>query len=138
MVPTSSGERLPLGSLAEIRETEGPSTITREWQRRRIVVQCNVSGRDLAGFVDEVRQRIDAELDLPPGYYVAFGGQFEHLERAQTRLMLIVPLALLLIIMLLYLSVNSLRDALIIFTGAPFAAIGGIFALWLLDMPFTI
>jgi cobalt-zinc-cadmium resistance protein CzcA len=138
LVPTSSGERLPLGRLADIRETEGPATITREWQKRRIVVQCNVSGRDLSGFVEEVRRRIDSELDLPAAYHVSYGGQFEHLERARLRLMLIVPLALLLIVILLYVSVNSIGDALIIFTAAPFAALGGVLALWLRDMPFTI
>jgi cobalt-zinc-cadmium resistance protein CzcA len=138
VVPTSSGERIPLSRLTIIRETQGPSTITREWQKRRIVVQCNVRGRDLGGFVNEVRNTIDENLNLPGGYYVTFGGQFEHLERAQLRLTLIVPLALLLIIILLYLSVHSLTDALIIFTGAPFAALGGIAALCLRDMPFTI
>lgn len=104
----------------------------------RIVVQCNVRDRDVASLVEEVRERIGREVDLPAGYYTAFGGQFEHLERAQTRLMLIVPLALGLILLLLQTSTNSLRDALIIFTGAPFATIGGILALWLRDMPFTV
>ena len=138
MIPTAGGERIPLTRVADIRETQGPSTITHEWHKRRIVVQCNVRGRDLGGFVAEVRKRIAAELELPADYHTSFGGQFEHLERARTRLMLIVPLALLLILMLLYLSVHSLTDALIIFTGAPFAALGGIVTLWIFDMPFTI
>jgi len=138
LIPTAAGERIPLQRLADIRQFEGPSTITREWQKRRIVVQCNVRDRDVASFVDEVRQRIDSEVDLPTGYYVAFGGQFEHLERAQQRLMFIVPLALILILLLLHTSTNSVHDALIIFTGAPFATLGGILALWLRDMPFTI
>ncbi len=138
LVPTASGERIPLARLAHIRQVEGPSTITREWQKRRIVVQCNVSGRDVGGFVDDLRNRLDAELTLAPDYEIRFGGQFEHLERAQTRLMIVVPLALALILLLLYTSTESLRDTLIIFTGAPFAALGGIVALWLRDMPFTI
>src|SRR5690606_23441886 len=117
---------------------EGPATITREWNKRRIVVQCNVRGRDLGGFVNEVRQRLESELALPAGYHIAYGGQFEHLQRARTRLMFIVPMALLLILALLYLSTGSMRDAMIVFTGAPFAALGGILALWLRDMPFTI
>ncbi|MFG0330108.1 MAG: efflux RND transporter permease subunit [Phycisphaerales bacterium] len=138
LVPTASGARIPLDRLAEVRQFEGPATITREWQKRRIVVQCNVRGRDVAGFVEEARARIADELDLPPGYRVAFGGQFEHLERARARLTFIVPVALLLILLLLQTSVNSIRDALIIFTGAPFATLGGILALYLRDMPFTI
>ena len=138
LIPTAAGGRIPLRRLANVRQFDGPSTITREWQKRRIVVQCNIRNRDVASFVDEVRKRIDQEIDMPDGYYVAFGGQFEHLERAQQRLMFIVPLALLLILLLLQASTNSFRDALIIFTGVPFAALGGILALWLRDMPFTI
>jgi cobalt-zinc-cadmium resistance protein CzcA len=138
LIPTAAGERLPLQRLADIRQFEGPSTITREWQKRRIVVQCNVRDRDVGGFVEEVRTRLGRDLALPPGYHVAFGGQFEHLERARQRLLFIVPLALLLILLLLQTSTESIRDALIIFTGAPFATLGGILSLWLRDMPFTI
>jgi cobalt-zinc-cadmium resistance protein CzcA len=138
LVPAEGGERIPLSRLARIRQTEGPSTITREWQKRRIVVQCNVRGRDVGGFVEDVRNRLEEGLELPPGYYIAYGGQFEHLERAKTRLMLVVPMALCLILFLLYTSTNSIRDTLLIFTGAPFASLGGLLALWLRGMPFTI
>jgi len=138
VVSAPSGERIPISELAKIRQTEGPSTITREWGRRRIVVQSNVQGRDVAGFVEEVRRRIASDVKLPEGYHVEFGGQFEHLERARTRLLIVVPLALLLILGLLYAGTGSVRDSLIIFTGAPFAAFGGIVALWLRGMPFTI
>ncbi|MCH8007037.1 MAG: efflux RND transporter permease subunit, partial [Planctomycetes bacterium] len=138
LISTADGRRIPLDRLARIRQFEGPATITREWQKRRVVVQCNVRGRDVASFVEEVRARIDRELALPAGYYVAYGGQFEHLERARKRLMFIVPAALLLILLLLQTSTESYRDALIIFAGAPFATLGGILALWLRDMPFTI
>ncbi len=138
LVPTAGGQRIPLARLAKIRQVEGPSTITREWQKRRIVVQCNVSGRDIGGFVREVRKSLEMDLSLPSGYHIAYGGQFEHLERARTRLMIVVPLALILILLLLYTSTQSIRDTLIIFTGAPFAMLGGILALWLRDMPFTI
>ena len=138
VIRTATGERIPLGRLAEIKQTEGPSTINREWQKRRIVVQCNVRGRDLHGFIDEARRRIAADLTLPPGYFVTFGGQFEHLERASTRLLIVVPLALMAILVLLYFSTHSVRDALVVFTGVPFAAVGGVLALWIRDMEFTI
>ena len=138
LVPTATGERISLDQLAIISQIEGPSTITREWQRRRIVVQSNVRGRDVGGFVAEARERILAEVDLPAGYFVSFAGQFENMERARLRLMIVVPLALLLVFFLLYTSTNSVRDALMIFSGAPFAALGGVLALWLRGMPFTI
>jgi cobalt-zinc-cadmium resistance protein CzcA len=138
LIPTQTGARVPLERLARIEQIEGPSTITREWQRRRIVVQCNVRGRDVGSFVEETRRRIDEEVDLPLGCYVSFAGQFEHMERARLRLMIVVPVALLLIFFLLYTSTNSARDAVIIFTGAPFATLGGILALWIRGMPYTV
>jgi cobalt-zinc-cadmium resistance protein CzcA len=138
LVPAAGGERVPLRRLAHIRQFDGPASVSREWQRRRALVQCNVRGRDVGSFVAEVRQRLAAEVSLPPGYAIDFGGQFEHLERARARLMVIVPAALLMIFLLLHASTGSMRDALVIFTGAPFAALGGVLALWLRDMPFTI
>ncbi len=138
LIPTATGGRIPLEQLADIRQIEGPSTITREWQRRRIVVQCNVRGRDVGGFVEEARERIAGEVTMPQGYYVSFAGQFEHMERARLRLMIVVPVALLLVFFLLYTSMNSVRDALIIFSGAPFAALGGLAALWVRGMPYTV
>lgn len=138
LIPAADGKRIPLAQIAHIRQVEGPSTITREWQRRRIVVQCNIADRDVSGFVHEVQERLQRDLPLAPGYHVEYGGQFEHLERARQRLLIVVPLALLLILVLLYVSTNSIGDTLIIFTGAPFAALGGIGALYLRDMPFTI
>ncbi|MDP6408612.1 MAG: CusA/CzcA family heavy metal efflux RND transporter [Planctomycetota bacterium] len=137
-VPTSSGERIPITHLVSIREVQGPSTITREWQKRRVVVQANVADRDLGGFVSAARDRIAEDVDLEPGSFVRFGGQFEHLERASRRLAIIVPVALGAVLFLLYLSTRSVRDALMIATGAPFAAFGGVLALWVRDMPFTI
>jgi cobalt-zinc-cadmium resistance protein CzcA len=138
LIPTASGERIPLERLAAVQQTEGPSTITREWQRRRIVVQCNVRGRDVGSFVEEARERILEEIELPAGSFVEFSGQFEHMERARLRLSIVVPIALALILFLLYTSTGSMRDALIIFTGAPFAALGGLLALWSRGMPFTV
>jgi cobalt-zinc-cadmium resistance protein CzcA len=138
LIPAAGGARIPLARLATIRQVEGPATITREWQRRRIVVQCNVRDRDTGSFVEEVQGRLERELALPAGYHITYGGQFEHLERARTRLMIVVPLALALILLLLYASTDSIRDTLVIFTGAPFATLGGVLALWWRDMPFTI
>ncbi len=138
-LPTANGERVPLSRIADIRIIEGPSTITREWGQRRIVITCNVRGRDLGTFVAEVQHAVKAEVTIPPGrYHVAYGGQFEQLERAQTRLMIVVPVALLLIFLLLYATYGTVIDTLRVFSGVPFAWVGGIFALWLRDMPFSI
>ena len=137
-VSTATGAQIPLEHLAKIELVEGPSTITREWQRRRIVAQCNVRGRDVGSFVAEARKRIAAEIDLPSGYFVEFAGQFEHMERARLRLAVVVPVALALILFLLYSSTHSWRDALIIFMAAPFATLGGILALWVRGMPYTV
>jgi cobalt-zinc-cadmium resistance protein CzcA len=138
LVSGPDGVRLPLGTLAEVVRTEGPHTIQREWGRRRLVVQSNVRGRDLGSFVAEVQERIDAELTLPSGWYVRYGGQFEHYQRARDRLMVVVPLALALIALLLYVTYGRVVDALRIFTGVPFAAVGGVAALWLRGMPFSV
>jgi heavy metal efflux system protein len=139
LIPTASGERLPLSRLAEIRIVQGPSTITREWGQRRITVSANVRGIDMGSFVAEAQRRLQAELKLPPGrYFYEFGGQFEHLQRARTRLLIVVPLAAILIFTLLYLTYSNVVDALRVFTGVPFGWVGGIVALWLRDMPFSI
>ena len=138
-LPTANGERVPLSRLANIATVEGPSTITREWGQRRIVVTCNIRGRDLGGFVAEAQRRVRDEVPMPPGrYHVEFGGQFEQLERAQNRLMIVVPVALVLIFLLLYATYGTVVDTLRVFSGVPFAWVGGVFALWLRDMPFSI
>ena len=138
-VPTANGERVPLSRLADIRVVEGPSTITREWGQRRITISANVRGRDLGSFVAEVQAKVKAEVALPPGrYHVAYGGQFQQLERARLRLMIVVPIALCSIFLLLYATYGNVLDAIRVFTGVPFAWVGGIFALWLRDMPFSI
>ena len=129
---------MSLGRLTTIREVSGPTTIQREWGKRRLVVQGNVRGRDLGGFVDEVRRRIAREVDLPPGYFVRYGGQFENLERAQARLLVVVPLALALIFGLLYLTYRRVLDSLRIFAGVPFAMVGGVLALLARGLPFSI
>lgn len=138
LVTASNGDRIPLERMATLTTSAGPSTIQREWARRRIVVQSNVRGRDLGSFVEEVRARIDREVDLPSGWYVGYGGQFEQYERARDRLALVVPLALFLIALLLYATYGRLIDAVRVFTGVPFAAVGGIAALWLRGMPLSV
>ena len=139
LVQAPNGQRIPLGRLASITEREGPATVTREWGQRRTTVQANVRGRDVGSFVAEAQQSVAAAVQLPPGRYrLEWGGQFENMQRAQTRLAIVVPAALLLIVMLLYFSFNSVRLALLVFTGVPFAAVGGIAALWLRGLPFSI
>ncbi len=138
LIPTASGQRLPLSRLAELEIVQGPSTINREWSKRRVVVQCNVRGRDVASLVAEARRRIESEIEFPPGYFVRYGGQFEHLERAGRRLMFVVPLALGLIFVLLYMTYGRFSDVIRIFMTLPLAAVGGIVALHLRDMPFSI
>ncbi|WP_020469573.1 efflux RND transporter permease subunit [Zavarzinella formosa] len=138
-LPAATGERVPLSRVADIRIVEGPSTITREWGQRRIVITCNVRGRDLGTFVAEAEREIKANVTMPPGrYHVTYGGQFEQLEHARTRLMIVVPAALVLIFLLLYATYGNVLDTLRVFTGVPFAWVGGIFALWVRDMPFSI
>ncbi|MEW5873933.1 MAG: CusA/CzcA family heavy metal efflux RND transporter [Candidatus Zixiibacteriota bacterium] len=137
-IQSGDGALLTLDRVTQPVIGSGPSTITREWGKRRIVIQTNVRGRDIASFVDELRERIAGEIDLSPGYYVRFGGQFENLERAQARLAIVVPLALLLIFGLLYWTYKSVRDALLIFSGVPLAVLGGVAALAARGLPFSI
>jgi cobalt-zinc-cadmium resistance protein CzcA len=139
LVSAVSGERIPLSRLATIEAVEGPSTIKREWYQRRITVEANVRGRDMGSFVAEAQRKVASQVQLPPGRYrVEWGGQFENLQRAERRLMVVVPLALVLIFGLLYMTYRNVFDALRTFTGVPLAWIGGIFALWIRDMPFSI
>ena len=138
LIPTAGGPVVPLDRVADIVLTEGPATINREWGRRRITVQANLTGRDAGSYVAEAKQKIAERVALPPGYTVEWGGQFENMERANRRLMFVVPVALGLIFVLLYFSLRSLRDVLIVATGIPFGAAGGVLALWLRDMPFTV
>ncbi len=138
-VTTPRGEQLPLGRLADVSVSTGPSQIAREWGRRRVTVSVNVRGRDVGSFVEEARRRIESDVAMPsPRYYVEFGGQFEHMIRARKRLMIVVPVALVMIFSLLYMTYGNLVDTVRVFTGIPFAWTGGIIALWLRDMPFSI
>ncbi|MCB0338883.1 MAG: CusA/CzcA family heavy metal efflux RND transporter, partial [Bdellovibrionales bacterium] len=129
---------VPLSLLAEIKLVEGLNQVSRENTKRRIVVQANVRGRDMGSFVEEASRKIDQEVQLPAGYWYMWGGQFESLERARARLMLVVPVSLLLIFIILFTTFNSIRDSLIIFSGVPFALTGGVIALLLRGIPFSI
>ncbi len=139
-IVTAKGERLQLSQLASVEVIEDtPSTITREWGQRRITVSCNVRGRDLGSFVADAERALKEQVQMPSArYHMELGGQWEHLISARNRLMLVIPLALLLICGLLYLTYGNVVDMIRVFTGVPFGAVGGIFALWLRDMPFSI
>jgi len=132
------GWPVALQDLAEIVEEEGPSEVERENVQRRAVVGVNVRGRDIASFVAEAQAAIDARVKLPPGYLLRWGGQFEHLQSATQRLMVVVPVAMLLIFLLLYSTFHSMRLALLIYTAVPMAATGGVFALALRGLPFSV
>jgi cobalt-zinc-cadmium resistance protein CzcA len=133
-----TGRQIPISQLADIVIEDGPSEISRHAIRRRLLIQCNVRGRDLAGFVADARRTVAEQVTLPPGYSLAWGGQFENLERASRRLMIAVPAALFLIFALLYVTFNSVSLTMLIYLNVPIAATGGIFALWLRGMPFSI
>ena len=129
LVSTPDGQRIPLKQLADIYIEQGPAQVSREDSRRRIVIQCNVSGRDIGGFVAEAQERIDAEIDLPPGYYITWGGQFENQQRANRRLAVILPVTLVLIVVLLFSTFNSMKNAMLILLNLPLTLVGGVVAL---------
>ena len=137
-VATGLGAALPLSELAIVEMTEGPSTITREWGRRRTVVQCNIRDRDIASFVSELKERIAADVKMPTGYTIEYGGQFEHLEEANRRFAVLVPLTIVLVLLLLFMSLRRFGDTLVVFTGIPFAIVGGVLALWVRGLPFSV
>ncbi len=116
----------------------GPKIIYREWGARNLTVQCNVRGREMGSFVAEARQKIDEQVELPDGYRLDWGGQFENMERARKRLMIVVPAALAMIVVLLYLSSRNLADTLFVFASVPFACIGGVLTLWGRGMPISV
>jgi len=138
LVPAPNGARVPLAEVADVKVVEGPAQISREDTRRRIGVELNVRGRDIKSFVEEAQRKIAAEVQLPAGYYLTWGGQFENLQRATERLMIVVPLALFLIFVLLFTTFNSVKQAVLIYTSIPLAVVGGILALFLRGMPFSI
>lgn len=138
MLPTPTGEQIPLSAVADIAVEQGPNQIQREDAKRRIIVGFNTRGRDVETVVDELQQKIKKALPLPSGYYVVYGGQFENLTEAKKRLSIAVPIALALIFAMLYFAFGSLKYGMLIFSAIPLSAIGGILSLWLRDMPFSI
>ncbi len=137
-VPLPDGGYVPLEEVAELAIRPAPAQISRENGKRRVVVTANVRGRDLGGFVEEVKARISEDVTLPSGYWLDYGGTFEQLQSASQRLAIVVPVTLAVIIGLLVMAFGSFRDALIIFTGVPLALTGGVLALWLRGMPLSI
>ena len=132
------GTQVPIKEVADINYVPGPMQISRDNTFRRTYVGVNTRGRDVESVVLDIQKKLDAELDLPPGYYLTYGGEFENLQRAKGRLQVVVPIALFLIFVLLYFALQSFSQSIMIYIAIPLAAIGGIFALWLRDMPFSI
>ncbi len=137
LVSAPGGAQAPLAQLVTMTSEEGPAEISRENGERRVTVEVNVRGRDIGSFVEEARALVDREVSLPPGYRLDWGGTFEHLESGRRRLMVVVPITFLVIFLLLFVTFNSLRQAALVFTGIPFAVTGGILALLLRGMNFS-
>ena len=137
-IPLASGGNVPLQQIADIVYEPAPAQVSHEDGARRIYVGFNVKGRDVQSTVDEIQNKLDKELKLPEGYYYTYGGEFKNLQSATRRLMVVVPVALIIILLLLYATVKNLRESLFVFSAIPLAAIGGVWALWLRGMPFSI
>lgn len=137
-VPIANGKQISLSELAEIHYDEGPAKISRENTHRRVVVSVNVRNRDLQSVVKDIQAKVDNNITLNPGSYIAYGGQFENLQNATNRLLIAVPVALLLIFIFLHFAFKSLKDAIMIFTAIPLATVGGVLLLWLRGMPFSV
>ena len=137
-IDSPTGYKIPLHELAAIVYTKGPAKISRDDTKRRIVVGINVRNRDLQSVVDDVQKLIETNIELPVGYSITYGGQFENLQRAKSRLKVAVPIALVLIFLLLYFAFNSASEALMIYSAIPLSAVGGVFLLWIRDLPFSI
>ncbi|WP_419869030.1 CusA/CzcA family heavy metal efflux RND transporter [Chryseobacterium sp. CT-SW4] len=138
VIPTNTGAQIPLSQVAKIDYKIGPAQISREAGKRRIVIGFNVKGRDVESVVQDIEDKLSQQIKLPPGYYFTYGGQFENLKEASQRLTIAVPISLLLIFMLLYFTFHSFKQATLIFTAIPMSAIGGVLALLLRGMPFSI
>ncbi len=138
LVSTPSGTQIPLYQVAKIEEIEGPNQIQRENTRRRIIVGFNIRGRDVQSIVEELQEKVDAQLSFDAGYSITYGGTFENLQQAKARLIIAVPIALLLIFIMLYFAFNSVKDSVLIYSAIPLSAIGGVFGLVIRGMPFSI
>lgn len=137
-VSLPNGSQIPLKEVASISYEPGPMQISRDNTNRRTYVGVNVRGRDIKSVVEEIQEKIDSEFELPPGYYIRYGGTFENLERATARLTILVPVALGLIFILIFFALKSIKQSAMIFIAIPLAALGGVFSLWLRGMPFSI
>tara|TARA_R110002020_G_scaffold419084_2_gene628314 strand:+ start:2 stop:2479 length:2478 start_codon:yes stop_codon:yes gene_type:complete len=137
-INTPNGAQIPLREIADISYESGPMQISRDNTNRRTYVGINIRDRDVKSVVMDIQDKLNEEFDLPPGYYIRYGGAFENLERASSRLQTVVPIALLLIFILIYFALKSFPQTLMIYLAIPMATIGGVFALWLRDMPFSI
>ncbi|MCG2793517.1 MAG: CusA/CzcA family heavy metal efflux RND transporter [Weeksellaceae bacterium] len=138
LIPTPAGQQIPLSQLAEVQIKNGPNQIQRENTQRRIIVGFNIKGRDVQSIVQELQAKVDKQIKLPVGYIVTYGGSFENLNQAKSRLMVAVPISLALIYILLFFAFNSVRESLLIYSAIPLSAIGGVFFLALRGMPFSI
>jgi len=138
LVPASGGLTVPLANLATIEEIVGPRQITRENAQRFITVQCNVRGRDIGSFVEEAQRAIDTKVQLPPGYFVSWGGQFQLQQEANKRLAVVIPMTLLIVFLLLYSTFNSLKNSLLILLNIPLALVGGVAGLWLTEQNLSV
>jgi len=138
VIDTPNAGKIPLSEVADIIYTKGPAKISRDETKRRIVVGVNVRNRDLASVVEDIQLILEDNLSLPVGYTMTYGGQFENLQSATRRLQITVPIVLILIFVMLYFALRDYKDALLIFTAIPFSAVGGVFLLWIRDMPFSI
>lgn len=137
-IPLPDGGQIPLKEVADVKYENGPMQISRDDTQRRTYVGINVRGRDVKSLVEEIREKIESQVELPPGYYIHYGGAFENLERASQRLQVLVPIALGLIFILIFFALQSFKQTVMIYVAIPLAAIGGVFSLWLRDMPFSI
>ncbi len=131
LIPISINSRIPLSQLADISFTEGPLQISREDGLRRIGIELNITGRDIGGFVAEAKKKINSSVSLPSGYFLQWGGQFENQQRAMAKLMIVLPIAIGLILLLLFVTFKSIKLALLVISNLPFALIGGVFSLWI-------
>ena len=137
-IPLKDGTNIPLSQLADIDYSPAPAQVSHEDGARRIYVGFNVKGRDVQSTVEDIQEILDEKLKLPDGYYYNYGGEFENLQSATNRLMVVIPIALVIILLLLYATVKNVRESLFVFSAIPLAAIGGVWALWLRGMPFSI
>lgn len=137
-IPLKDGTNIPLSQVADIDYSPAPAQVSHEDGARRIYVGFNVKGRDVQSTVEDIQEILDEKLKLPDGYYYNYGGEFENLQSATNRLMVVIPIALVIILLLLYATVKNVRESLFVFSAIPLAAIGGVWALWLRGMPFSI